>query len=163
MNSRLAFTRFTRISSIQQKQQKRCFSFEFTEQQRQFQQAALQFSKDVIVPQAAKYDKSGEFPWDIVKQAHEMGFMHPSIPETYGGPGLTSVETAMIVEALSYGCTGVQLSIIGPSLAIAPVLISGNEEQKKKYLGMLTESYKNYAVSFQHLLLRNFYIIYIYI
>lgn len=51
----------------------------------------------------------------------------------------------MIVEALAYGCTGIQLAIMGPSLAIAPVYISGNDEQKKKYLGMLAESYKNYA------------------
>jgi acyl-CoA dehydrogenase len=142
MNS-CALSRLARFTPHQQ--QIRCFSFEFTEQQRQFQQAALQFSKDVIVPQAAKYDKSMEFPWEIVKQAHEMGLMNPQIPEKYGGPGLTTVETSMVVEALAFGCTGVQLAIMGPSLACAPVYISGNDEQKKKYLGMLTESYKNYA------------------
>ena len=52
-----------------------------------------------------------------------------------GGPGLTTLETALIVEALSYGCTGIQLGIMGPSLAIAPVYIAANEELKKKYLG----------------------------
>uniref|UniRef100_A0AC34FCD0 Uncharacterized protein n=1 Tax=Panagrolaimus sp. ES5 TaxID=591445 RepID=A0AC34FCD0_9BILA len=144
MNSR-ALSRVARFSLQQQQQQSRSLSFEFTDQQKEFQKAAIQFSKDVIVPQAAKYDKSGEFPWDIVKQAHEMGFMNTQIPEKYGGNGLTTTETAMIVEALAYGCTGIQLAIMGPSLAVAPVYISGNEEQKKKYLGMLTESYKNYA------------------
>lgn len=44
----------------------------------------MQFSKEVLVPNAAKYDQSGEFPWDIVKQAHSLGFMNPSIPEAYG-------------------------------------------------------------------------------
>lgn len=82
MNSR-ALSRISRLT-LQQKHQTRCLSFEFTDQQKEFQKAAIQFSKDVIVPQAAKYDKSGEFPWDIVKQAHEMGFMNSQIPEKYG-------------------------------------------------------------------------------
>lgn len=54
-----------------------------------------------------------------------------------GGPGCSNLETALIIEALSYGCTGIQLAIMGPSLALAPLLLAGNEEQKKKYAGML--------------------------
>lgn len=55
-----------------------------------------------------------------------------------GGAELSSLETALVVESLAYGCSAIQLCIMGPSLAIAPVLLAGNEEQKKKYLGMLT-------------------------
>ena len=47
------------------------------------------------------------------------------------------METALIIEALAYGCSGIQLAIMGPSLALAPLLLAGNEEQKKKYAGML--------------------------
>lgn len=54
-----------------------------------------------------------------------------------GGPGCSNVETAVIIEALSYGCSGVQLAIMGPSLALAPLLLAGNDAQKKKYAGML--------------------------
>lgn len=43
----------------------------------------------------------------------------------------------LIVEALAYGCSAVQLAIMGPSLALAPLLLAGTEEQKKKYAGML--------------------------
>lgn len=89
------------------------------------------------MPNAAKFDKSGEFPWEIVKQAHSLGFMNTIIPEKYGGPGLSNLDTALIVEALSYGCSGLQIAIFGPSLAAAPICLSGTEEQKKKYLGML--------------------------
>ncbi|CAL2049155.1 CBN-ACDH-10 protein [Caenorhabditis brenneri] len=117
--------------------QSRQISFDLSETQKEIQAAALKFSKDVLVPNAAKFDESGEFPWEIVRQAHSLGLMNPQIPEKYGGPGMTTLETALIVEALSYGCTGLQLGIMGPSLAIAPVYIAGNEEQKKKYLGAL--------------------------
>lgn len=37
-----------------------------------------------LAPVAAKYDESGEFPWDIVKKAHALGIMNPQIPEAYG-------------------------------------------------------------------------------
>jgi acyl-CoA dehydrogenase len=62
----------------------RQLSFELSEQQQQFREAALKFSKEVIAPRAAEYDKSMEFPWDLVKQAHANGFMNPSIPTAYG-------------------------------------------------------------------------------
>ncbi|WKY17162.1 hypothetical protein Q1695_001630 [Nippostrongylus brasiliensis] len=104
---------------------------------REVQATALQFAKEEILPAAHKHDESGEFPWDIVKKAHSLGLMNPQIPEKYGGPGMSTLETALVVEALSYGCTGIQLAIMGPSLALAPVYIAGNEEQKKKYLGWL--------------------------
>uniref|UniRef100_A0AC34QYS3 Acyl-CoA dehydrogenase n=1 Tax=Panagrolaimus sp. JU765 TaxID=591449 RepID=A0AC34QYS3_9BILA len=131
--------------SVFAKQSVRCLSYTLTDQQKEIHSAAIKFSKEVILPQAAKYDKSMEFPWDIVKQAHELGFMNAQIPEQYGGPGLSTVETVLIAEALSYGCTGIQLAIMGPSLAVAPLYIAASEAQKKKYFGILTESSKNYA------------------
>jgi acyl-CoA dehydrogenase len=46
----------------------------------------------------------------------------------------------MIVEELAYGCTGIQTSITANTLAATPILLGGSHEQKKKYLGMLTEA-----------------------
>uniref|UniRef100_A0A915Q2Q9 Acyl-CoA dehydrogenase n=1 Tax=Setaria digitata TaxID=48799 RepID=A0A915Q2Q9_9BILA len=105
--------------------------------QREFRNIAMKFTRDKIMPVAAYYDNSGEFPWDIVKEAHQIGLMNPQIPEKYGGPGLTCLETVLVIEALAYGCSAIQLCIMGSSLAAAPVNIAGNEEQKRKYLGML--------------------------
>jgi len=127
----------------------RSLSFELTDTQREIQGAALQFAKEVILPQAAHFDKTMEFPWDIVKQAHSLGIMNPQIPAKYGGPGLSTLDCVLIIEALSYGCSAIQLCIMGPSLAVAPVLISGNEEQKKEYLGRLAKEplYAAYCVT----------------
>lgn len=68
------------LSSTQQ----RFLSFDFTEQQREFQNVALQFSKDVIIPKAQHYDVTGDFPWEIVRQAHSLGLMNTQVPEKYG-------------------------------------------------------------------------------
>ncbi|VDN82308.1 unnamed protein product [Brugia pahangi] len=111
--------------------------FWLSDTQRKYRDIAMKFAKEKIMPVAAHYDNTGEFPWDIVKEAHRIGLMNPQIPKKYGGLELTCLETTLIVEALAYGCSAIQLCIMGPSLAVAPFIIAGNEEQKKKYLGML--------------------------
>ncbi|VIO89069.1 Uncharacterized protein BM_BM2260 [Brugia malayi] len=117
--------------------QNRFVSFGLSDTQRKYRDIAMKFAKEKIMPVAAHYDNTGEFPWDIVKEAHRIGLMNPQIPKKYGGLELTCLETTLIVEALAYGCSAIQLCIMGPSLAVAPFIIAGNEEQKKKYLGML--------------------------
>lgn len=45
----------------------------------------------------------------------------------------------MITEEIAYGCTGVGTALEGNNLAEAPVILAGNEAQKKKYLGRMCE------------------------
>ena len=66
------------------------------------------------------------------------GSSTPPCPPEYGGAGMGELENAMITEQLAYGCTGIQTSMLANTLALTPIKLAGNEEQKKKYLGMLT-------------------------
>ncbi|XP_061653158.1 medium-chain specific acyl-CoA dehydrogenase, mitochondrial [Phyllopteryx taeniolatus] len=115
------------------------FSFELTDQQREFQQLARKFAREEILPHAAQYDKTGEYPVPIIKKAWELGLMNGHIAEQYGGMGLSIFDNCLITEELAYGCTGVQTAIEANSLGQMPVIIAGNEVQKKKYLGRMTE------------------------
>jgi acyl-CoA dehydrogenase len=45
---------------------------------------ALQFAKDEVLPKAADHDRTGAFPWELVKKAHALGLMNPMVPEKYG-------------------------------------------------------------------------------
>lgn len=56
-----------------------------------------------------------------------------------GGPGLKLFDTCLVSEELAFGCTGILLSIEGSGLGQTPVIMAGNVEQKKKYLGRLVE------------------------
>ena len=47
--------------------------------------------------------------------------MNPMIPEKYGGPGMSNLETVLIVEALAYGCSGIQLCIMVSASIIRPI------------------------------------------
>ncbi|KAM3866160.1 medium-chain specific acyl-CoA dehydrogenase, mitochondrial [Diretmus argenteus] len=115
------------------------FSFEMTEQQKEFQLLARKFAREEIVPVAAAYDRSGEYPFPVIKKAWELGLMNSHIPEDCGGMGLSIFESCLITEELAYGCTGIQTAIEANSLGQMPVILAGNDAQKKKYLGRMTE------------------------
>lgn len=114
-------------------------NFELTDQQKEFQETARQFTHDVVIPAAPELDRTGEYPEDIFKQAWKLGLINPSIPEKYGGNGLSTLDGVLITEKLAYGCTGIQTAILANDLGSCPVIVGGNDEQKKKYLGRLTE------------------------
>ena len=56
------------------------------------------------------------------------------------GLGLGCFEGVIIGEELAYGCTGIMTAMEANGLASAPVILAGTTEQKKKYLGRLTEA-----------------------
>uniref|UniRef100_A0AAY4BC25 Medium-chain specific acyl-CoA dehydrogenase, mitochondrial n=1 Tax=Denticeps clupeoides TaxID=299321 RepID=A0AAY4BC25_9TELE len=115
------------------------FSFEMTEQQKEFQALARKFAREEIIPLAPDYDKSGEYPFPIIRKAWELGLMNSHIPEECGGMGLSIFDACLITEELAYGCTGVQTAVEANSLGQMPVIIAGTDAQKKKYLGRMTE------------------------
>ncbi|KAG8781806.1 hypothetical protein FRC12_021495 [Ceratobasidium sp. 428] len=113
--------------------------FGLTEEQASIQDLARKFTRENIVPVAAQYDRSMQYPWPIIKSAHSVGLLNTHIPEEYGGPGLGLLECALISEELAYGCTGIQTAIEANGLAQAPVIVAASEELKQKYLGRMTE------------------------
>jgi acyl-CoA dehydrogenase len=100
---------------------------------------AHEFAEKEMKPVAAKYDREEEFPWDVIKKAFEVGFLSSSIPEEYGGGGLSTLDTVIISEELAAGCAGMFTSIMANSLALTPIILFGTEEQKKKFLTPFTK------------------------
>uniref|UniRef100_A0A1W7RB73 Medium-chain specific acyl-CoA dehydrogenase, mitochondrial n=1 Tax=Hadrurus spadix TaxID=141984 RepID=A0A1W7RB73_9SCOR len=115
------------------------YCFELSSEQQEYQQLARKFAREEIIPKAAHYDKTGEYPMDTIKKAWEIGLLNLSIPQKYNGPGLGIFDSCLVTEELAYACTGVQTAMEANGLGQAPVIIFGNEEQKKKYLGRMTE------------------------
>ncbi|NXM14211.1 ACADM protein, partial [Ploceus nigricollis] len=94
------------------------FSFELTDEQKEFQATARKFALEEIIPVAAEYDRTGEYPVPLIKRAWELGLMNSHIPESCGGLGLGTFEACLITEELAYGCTGVQTAIEANSLGV---------------------------------------------
>jgi len=115
------------------------FSLQLSEEQAALQGLARQFAVNDVIPVAAQYDQTMEFPREVFNQAWELGLVNTHIPEAYGGLGLGCLEGCIIGEELAYGCTGIMTAMEANGLAEAPVIIAGTHEQKAKYLGRMTE------------------------
>ncbi|TMA23865.1 MAG: acyl-CoA dehydrogenase [Deltaproteobacteria bacterium] len=114
--------------------------FSITEEQRQLVETARKFTRERIIPVAQKLDEHGTFPIDICKEGWELGLMNVEIPSEYGGLGLSCLDHVLMMEEINYGCAGIGTTLAGNNLACMPLLLGGSEEQKRHYLGMLTEA-----------------------
>jgi acyl-CoA dehydrogenase len=116
--------------------------FELTDEQKEIQRLARDFTKKEIIPVAAEYDKKAEMPWPIIQKAFDIGLWNLNVPEKYGGQGVDCLTEALIYEEIAYGCLGVFGAFGGTGLALTPLLLSGTEEQKEKFLTAFTKSAK---------------------
>ncbi len=108
--------------------------FGLTDEQLALQEAARRFAQEEIAPVAASYDQSGEFPREIIQKAWKLGFSSTTIPEEYGGGGLSSMDSCIVTEEIAWGCAGFGTSIMANDLGLTPIIVAGNEAQKKEWL-----------------------------
>ncbi|KPI86132.1 putative Acyl-coenzyme a dehydrogenase [Leptomonas seymouri] len=114
-------------------------SFGLTDQQLQFQEAARNFAKEKMIPVAADFDKSMQYPHEVYRVAWELGLTNMHIPAKYGGLGASVMDGLIVHEELAYGCTGMSTAFEGNNLAQTPLLVAGTDAQKKKYLTPMVE------------------------
>jgi alkylation response protein AidB-like acyl-CoA dehydrogenase len=114
--------------------------FELNETQKQVKKIVRDYAEERIKPLVAEYDEKEEMPLDIIKELGEMGFLGITIPEEYGGAGMSTMEYATIVEELSRVDPSIGLTIAAHnSLGMQHIFQFGNEELKKKYVVPLAE------------------------
>ena len=113
-----------------------------TEEQKMLQEMARTIAEEKIRPVAAKYDETGEFPWDIVKILADGDFFRLWIPEEYEGMSSDIMNLVIVTEELSRACGGISLALAGSALGTFPILIGGNEDQKKRFLPHLASGEK---------------------
>ena len=93
------------------------------------------FSVDKVLPHAHEWHlKDDLIPMEIIEELAELGVFGLTIPEEYGGFGLSKASMAVVSEELSRGYIGV--GSLGTRSEIAAELIEcgGTEEQKQKWL-----------------------------
>ena len=90
------------------------------------------FCINEVKEQVKEYDISGEWPKEIYDKAIEMQLHMMDVPEAYGGLGLDHIDQAAIVEQIAWADAGVAVTLNGNGLALKPVLLAGNDEQKQK-------------------------------
>ena len=116
-------------------------SFALSEEQQMLEAMTREFVANEVIPAAEHHDRDGLYPTEIASKAFELGLMNITIADAYGGGDLGHMEEAIITEELAYGCAGMAISMTVNNLSSVPIQIGGTEEQKQKWLGMLTEEH----------------------
>ena len=90
------------------------------------------FCDNEVREQSKEFDKTGEWPKEMYEKAIEQGYTALEVPAEYGGVGLSRVDIAALLEEMAIADAGFATTISASGLGMKPVLIAGNEEQKKK-------------------------------
>ena len=108
--------------------------FDLTDEQRQIQELAQQFTADAITPHAAEWDEKHIFPRDTIRAAAELGFGSIYVSEESGGIGLGRLEAALIMEAMAHGDPSTSAFISIHNMASWMIDRFGSATVKQKYL-----------------------------
>jgi butyryl-CoA dehydrogenase len=114
----------------------------FTDEQKMVQELCRKIAEEKVRPVAAKYDQSEEYPWEAIKVMAESDLFGLFIPEEYGGIGASVLNLCIATEELSRACGGIAVCYAASALGTFPIMLFGNEEQKKKYLPELAKGNK---------------------
>ena len=109
--------------------------FQLTEEHELMRNIAREFAKTEVAPVTKTLDQAHEFPHELVKRCAELNFLGIPIPDEYGGAGADSISECLIIEEIAKENGSLALIIDAhTSLGCMPLLLSGTEAQKQKYL-----------------------------
>jgi len=111
--------------------------YDLTEEQRMLQNMVRRLAKERVEPGAGKRDAAAEFSWEQVDLLRENGLYGVDFPEAYGGSGAGMLAMAIAIEELSKVDASTGLLIADQELGSLPIMLAGNEEQKRRYLPKL--------------------------
>ncbi|MEE8479341.1 MAG: acyl-CoA dehydrogenase family protein [Candidatus Neomarinimicrobiota bacterium] len=107
----------------------------FTDEHAMLRSMVQDFVKNEVEPVAQELDEKGEFPRDLVNQMGKLGLMGIPVPEKYGGAGMDTIAyTAAVIELAKADASLAITMAAHTSLGTMPIVLSGSEEQKLKYV-----------------------------
>ena len=97
-------------------------------------EAIREIARERVAPRAAEIDHTGEFPWDMKELLAQQDILAMPFPLEYGGIGASELAIVMAIEELSRHCATTALILAVQQLGSLPIMLGGNEQQKRKYL-----------------------------
>jgi butyryl-CoA dehydrogenase len=99
------------------------------------------YADQVLAPNAARYDESGEFPWDNVRGLAELGILGLTVAEEYGGSGGTTRHLAIVAEEIARGCGSTSVILVSHlSLCTEFIATFGTPAQKQRWVPSLASA-----------------------
>jgi alkylation response protein AidB-like acyl-CoA dehydrogenase len=106
----------------------------FTPENLDYIERARDVAENVMRPVAAKYDREQTYPWEVQKAIKGAGLAGVWIPKDYGGSGGGVLNLCLVIEQFSRACGGMGVAYAVNALGSFPIILSGTEEQKTRWL-----------------------------
>jgi alkylation response protein AidB-like acyl-CoA dehydrogenase len=107
-----------------------------------YRDLARSIATEHVEPIAAELDRTGEYPWSVIKALQDAKLMGMWIPKEYGGAGSGLLNLCIVSEEISRACGGIGCAYVVNALGSLPIIVGGTEEQKQKYLPDIAEGKK---------------------
>jgi alkylation response protein AidB-like acyl-CoA dehydrogenase len=100
-----------------------------------FRDMAREFGRREVLPSVRERDREERFPFDLIKKMGDQGLSGILVPPEYGGLGSDWTTLGLVTEQLSYFDFSVGMTLFSQiSLAAIPILKTGDDAVKKKYV-----------------------------
>jgi alkylation response protein AidB-like acyl-CoA dehydrogenase len=119
-------------------------TYTLTEEQEQFRGVVRELAEAKIAPRAAAIDEADEYPHDMHALLVQNDLMAIGYPEGYGGSG-GPMEFVLFIEEISRVSAGVSLIPLVNRLGAIPVMLAGNDAQKKELLSGIVKGERQMA------------------
>ncbi len=97
------------------------------------------FCESQIRQKCRSWDETGEWPKECIRQAMELGYHTFDIPEEFGGPGISRIDAAALLEEIAKADAGFAVTLAASGLGLRPVLLAGDAGQKERACGRILE------------------------
>jgi short/branched chain acyl-CoA dehydrogenase len=112
--------------------------FRLSDEHEALRKTVEEFAREVVAPSAERYDRTGEFPYDIVRQMADIGLFGLPFPEELGGMGGDFLALCLAIEELARADSSVAITLeAAVGLGSMPVYRFGTPEQQREWLPML--------------------------
>ncbi|HVL88904.1 MAG TPA: acyl-CoA dehydrogenase family protein [Actinomycetota bacterium] len=119
-------------------------TFRLSDEQELFRSTVRDLAERHIAPRAAEIDEKDEYPADMHELLVRNDLMAIGYPEEFGGSG-GPVDFCLMIEEISRVSAGVSLIPLVNRLGAIPVMIAGNDDQKKELIGGIVRGERQMA------------------
>ena len=110
----------------------------FSEEHSMLIEMISDFAKSEIIPIAKEIDQTSRFPSEVISKLGKLGLLSIPVPKKYGGSGMDYIAYAAAIMELAKADASIAITVAAhTSLGIMPIVLSGTEKQKKKYVPKL--------------------------
>lgn len=108
---------------------------DLTEDERSVQQTAHDFAEKRLLPGIVDANRSAQFDREILRDMGSLGLLGPTLPEEYGGAGVSHVAYGLVSHEVEAVDSGYRSALsVQSSLVIHPIHAYGTEEQRQRWL-----------------------------